>query len=64
MKIDQPTESLMTIALELTVMMVMTQMTLVVILSHLSHKEAMNNLSLPSHLTNSHTAPKNKTTAA
>jgi hypothetical protein len=63
MKIAQPMKSLMTVAPELTVMMVTTEMTLVVVLPHWLQQEAMNNLSLPSRLTNSHTAPRIETTA-
>jgi hypothetical protein len=48
MKIAQPMKSLMTVAPELTVMMVTTEMTLVVVLPHWPQQEAMNNLSLPS----------------
>jgi hypothetical protein len=58
MKIAQHTKSLMTTAPELLVMMVTTEMTLVVVPLHLPHKEkVMSDLSLPSRLTNSHTAP-------
>jgi hypothetical protein len=64
MKITQPTKSLMTAALELLVMMVTTEMTLVVVPPHLSHKEeVMSDLSLPSWLTNSYTAHRIQTMA-
>jgi hypothetical protein len=50
-------------AQELLVMMVTTEMTLVVVPSHLPDKEeVMSNLSLPSRLTSSHSAPRMKTT--
>jgi hypothetical protein len=63
-KIAQHTKSLMTSAPELLVMKVMMEMTLVVVPPHLSHKEeVMSDLSLPSRLTNSHTAYKIQTTA-
>jgi hypothetical protein len=63
MKIAQPTKSLMITALELTVIMVTMEMTLVVVPRHLPHKkELMSNISLPSRLTNSHTAPRIKIT--
>jgi hypothetical protein len=63
-KIAQPTKSLMITALELTVIMVTMEMTLVVVPRHLPHKkELMRNISLPSRLTNSHIAPRIKITA-
>jgi membrane-bound acyltransferase YfiQ involved in biofilm formation len=62
-KIVQPTKYLMTAAQELLVMMVMTEMALVVVPSHLSHKEdVMSDISLPSRLTSSHTTPRMQTT--
>jgi hypothetical protein len=65
MKIAQPTKNLMIAAQELLVMMVKTEMTLVVVLPHLSHKEeVMSDLSLPSRSTSSHIAPRMKTTAS
>jgi hypothetical protein len=58
-KIAQPTNSLTIAALKLTVMMVTMEMTLMVVLCHLPHKkQLMSNPSLPSRLTNSHTAPR------
>jgi hypothetical protein len=63
-KIAQSTKSLMTAAPELPVMMVTMEMTLVVVPPHLSHKEeVMSDLSLPSRLTNSHTAHRIQTTS-
>jgi hypothetical protein len=47
-----------------TVMTVTTKITLVVVPPHLSHKEVMNNLSLPSWVTSSHTVSRIKTTVA
>jgi hypothetical protein len=63
MKIAQPNKSLMTVALELLVMMVIIEMILVVVPPHLPHKEeVMSDLSLPSRLTSSHTALRIQTT--
>jgi hypothetical protein len=45
--------------------MVTMEMTLVVVPPHLLHKEeVMSDLSLPSRLTSSHTAPRMKTTVS
>jgi hypothetical protein len=53
MKIAQPTKNLITIALELPVMMITMEMIMVVVPSHLPHKdEIVSDLSLPSRLTN------------
>jgi hypothetical protein len=52
-KIAQPIKSLITIALELPLMMITMEMILVVVPSHLPHKdEVVSDLSLPSRLTN------------
>jgi hypothetical protein len=60
-KIAQRTKSLMTVAPNLTVMMVTMKMTLVVVPRHLPHKkQVMSNLSLPSRLTNSHITPQDQ----
>jgi hypothetical protein len=65
MKIVQPTKNLMIAAQELLVMMVTMEMTLVVVLPHLPHKEeVMSDLSLTSRSTSSHTASKMKTTTS
>jgi hypothetical protein len=65
MKIAQPNKNLMIAAQELLVMMVMMEMTLVVVLHHLPHKEEdMSEFSLPSRPTSSHTTPRMKTTAS
>jgi hypothetical protein len=63
MKIVQPTKNLIIAAKELLVMMVTIEMTQVVVPPHLPHKEeVMSNLSVPSRLTSSYTAPRMKTT--
>jgi hypothetical protein len=55
-------KNLMTAAPKLLVMMVTTEMTLVVIPPHLPQKEeVMGDISLPSRLTNSHTAHRIQT---
>jgi hypothetical protein len=65
MKIVQPIKNLMTTAQELLVVMVTTEMTLMVVPPHLSHKEeVMSDLSIPSRLVSSHTAPRMKTTTS
>jgi hypothetical protein len=65
MKIAQPNKNLMIAAEELLMIMVMMEMTLVVVPSHLPHKvEVMSDLSLPSWPICSHTATRMKTTAS